>query len=219
MNSLTEENYLKALYLLSGENGEVSVNDLARALDIRMPTATSMIKKLADKKLVEYTSYKPPRLSDLGRLQAAAIIRKHRLTEMFLVEKMGFRWDEVHDIAEQMEHIHSALFFDRMDALLGHPAFDPHGSPIPDKQGNVSPPHYFPLSECACGDRVVFMAVRRSSEDFLQFLNGKGLALRMVIEVKSKEEFDGSMVLAYDGHAHENVSGRAVELMLVERYA
>ena len=121
MYSLVEENYLKALYLLSLDNeGEVSVNDLSKHLDIKMPTVTSMMKKLAKKGMVQYESYKPSRLSEEGDKVAALIIRKHRLTEMFLVEKMGFGWEEVHDIAEQIEHIQSPTFFAKMDALLGH---------------------------------------------------------------------------------------------------
>src|SRR5882672_396420 len=119
MNSQTEENYLKALFNLANEKGETSVNELSRLLGIKMPTVTSMMKKLAEKKLVHYESYKPLRLTEKGKKEAALVIRKHRLTEMFLVEKMGFGWEEVHDIAEQVEHIRSAAFFDKMDELLG----------------------------------------------------------------------------------------------------
>ena len=118
MNSLVEENYLKALFNLSIENGQVNVNDLSQRLEIKMPTVTSMMKKLAGKGLVHYESYKPLRLTEQGKIEAALIIRKHRLTEMFLVEKMGFGWEQVHDIAEQIEHIHSDLFFAKIDELL-----------------------------------------------------------------------------------------------------
>src|SRR3954453_11986461 len=123
MNSLTEENYLKALFNIANESGEanVNVNELSRALGIKMPTGTSMMKKLADKKLVHYESYKPLRLTEKGKKEAALIIRKHRLTEMFLVHRMNFGWEEVHDIAEQVEHIQSSLFFEKMDQLLGYP--------------------------------------------------------------------------------------------------
>src|SRR5579864_5819241 len=133
MISLTEENYLKALFNLASDAGEVNVNELSKQLDIKMPTVTSMMKKLAEKELVHYESYKPLKLSEKGKKEAGLIIRKHRLTEMFLVEKMGFGWEEVHEIAEQVEHIQSVGFFTKMDELLGFPGIDPHGSPIPDK--------------------------------------------------------------------------------------
>ncbi len=137
MYSLAEENYLKGLFHLSDEAGEVGVNELSRHLGIKMPTVNSMVKKLCDKGLVHYESYKPLRLTPSGRKEAALIIRKHRLTEMFLVEKMGFGPDRIHEIAEQIEHIQSPEFFEKMDALLGYPTVDPHGSPIPDKAGQM----------------------------------------------------------------------------------
>src|ERR1051325_5286056 len=126
MYSLTEENYLKALFLLSAERGEVSVNDLSKRLKIKMPTVTGMMKKLADKKLVHHESYKPLHLTEKGQKAAGIIIRKHRLTEMFLVQLMGFGWEQVHEIAEQIEHIQSPEFFKKMDEMLGFPKIDPH---------------------------------------------------------------------------------------------
>ena len=137
MDSLTEENYLKALLTLTGESGEVTVTALARKLEIRMPTVTSMMKKLAKKKLVYYKAYKPLRLTERGMRTALQIIRKHRLIEMFLVERMHFGWEEVHDIAEQVEHVRAPHLFERMDGMLGYPKLDPHGEPIPDKDGNL----------------------------------------------------------------------------------
>ena len=131
VNSLTEENYLKALFALSNETDEVTVNELSKRLGIKMPTVTSMMKKLAEKKLVNYQSYKPLKLTEKGKKEAGIIIRKHRLTEMFLVEVMGFGWEEVHEIAEQIEHIQSPIFFEKMDEMLGFPKIDPHGSPLP----------------------------------------------------------------------------------------
>src|SRR6478672_4911717 len=121
MHSYTEENYLKALFNLANEKGEVGPNELSKQLAIKMPTVNSMMKKLADKKLVYYESYKPLRLTEKGKKEAGLIIRKHRLTEMFLVQKMGFGWENVHEIAEQVEHIHSPDFFQKMDELLGFP--------------------------------------------------------------------------------------------------
>jgi len=159
MNSLIEENYLKAMFNLSNEKGEVNVNDLSRKLEIKMPTVTSMMKKLSKKKLVHYESYKPLRLTEKGKKEAAIIIRKHRLTEIFLVEQMGFGWEDVHPIAEQVEHIQSPLFFEKMDELLGYPKLDPHGSPIPDKNGKMLWKEYKKLSECKTGDTIKLAAV------------------------------------------------------------
>ncbi len=137
MNTLTEENYLKSLYSLSLENEEITVKEIAGRLDIKMPTVTSMIGKLADKKLVRYEKYKAIELTDKGMKQALLILRKHRLTELFLSQIMNLGWEEVHDIAEQIEHIQSERFFTRVDEMLGFPKFDPHGEPIPDASGKL----------------------------------------------------------------------------------
>lgn len=196
MNSLIEENYLKALFHLS-KNGEeeVAVKDLSERLKIKMPTVNSMMKKLAEKELVHYTSYKPLRLTPKGLIKAALIVRKHRLTEMFLVEKMDFGWEEVHEVAEQIEHIQSPLFFDKMDQMLNYPKFDPHGSPIPDKQGNLIQLNYKKLSIIPINTIVEICAVTNSSDDFLVFLNSKNLQLNDRIEVLQVEDFDGTMTI------------------------
>lgn len=218
MHSLAEENYLKALFSLSLEGGgEVSVNDLSKHLGIKMPTVTSMMKKLAAKGLVKYESYKPLKLTKEGSKVAALVIRKHRLTEMYLVEKMGFKWDEVHDIAEQVEHIKAPGFFDRMEQLMDYPKVDPHGSPIPDKDGNIKDYNYKKLSECKAGDKVCVLGLNHSSKEFLEFLNGKGISLKLEIEIKSIEPFDQSMLVSYDGHPSETLSEKVCERLLVER--
>ncbi|HET9052729.1 MAG TPA: metal-dependent transcriptional regulator, partial [Cyclobacteriaceae bacterium] len=159
MYSQTEENYLKALFNLAQDNGEAGVNELSKLLNIKMPTVSSMMKKLAEKKLVHYESYKPLRLTEKGKKEAALIIRKHRLTEIYLVEKMGFGWDQVHAIAEQVEHIKSPAFFARMDELLEFPRIDPHGSPIPDRNGKLERVSFGKLSDGKPGDTVTFAAV------------------------------------------------------------
>ena len=148
MNSLTEENYLKAFFHLSDDNNQVTVNELSKFLNIKMPSVNSMMKKFAEKKWVIYETYKPIKITDLGKREAAIVVRKHRLTEMFLVEKMEFGWENVHEIAEQLEHIHSEDFFDKMDELLNYPKVDPHGEPIPDKEGNIINQNFLKLSEC-----------------------------------------------------------------------
>lgn len=218
MNSLTEENYLKALFNLAGEKGEVGVNDLSKHLDIRMPTVTSMMKKLAEKKLVHYETYKPLRLTEKGRKEAALVIRKHRLTEMYLVEKMGFGWEDVHEIAEQIEHIQSPALFDKMDQLLGYPKADPHGAPIPDRNGKLAWIAYDRLCDCKAGESVRLAAVVHGASDFLKFLNSRGIHLGLRIRIRSVEPFDGSMVVAYDGR-QETLSRVASERLLVERQA
>jgi DtxR family Mn-dependent transcriptional regulator len=217
MISLTEENYLKALFNLAGDTGEVNVNELSKQLDIKMPTVTSMMKKLAEKKLVHYESYKPLRLTEKGKKEAALVIRKHRLTEMFLVDKMGFGWEEVHDIAEQVEHVRSAVFFDKIDELLGFPKIDPHGAPIPDKNGKFAWIAYDKLSDCRAGETVKLSAVIHSSSEFLKFLNSREIKLGIKIKIKSVESFDGSMVVSYGNRPSETLSHTVCEILLVEK--
>jgi len=217
MNSQTEENYLKALFNLANEKGETSVNELSKQLGIKMPTVNSMMKKLAEKKLVHYESYKPIRLTDKGKKEAALIIRKHRLTEMYLVEKMGFGWEQVHNIAEQVEHIQSPEFFGKMDELLGYPKVDPHGSPIPDRNGKMQWLEYSKLSDCKAGDTVVLAAVTYSSDEFLKFLNGRDLHLGVALKIKSVETFDGNMTVGYGKRKAETLSRMVAERLLVNK--
>ena len=215
MNSLTEENYLKALYHLVNDNDEVSVNDLSRQLNIKMPSVNSMIKKFADKKWVKYESYKPIKLTESGKKEASLIVRKHRLTEMFLVEKMGFGWENVHEIAEQLEHIHSEVFFDKMDEILNYPKVDPHGEPIPDKDGNVIQPDFKKLSKCQENEIVELASVTTSSEEFLSFLNKRNLSLGTEIIVLQREDFDQSMKVFYNDQ-EENFSKTVCDRLLVK---
>lgn len=217
MNSYTEENYLKALFNLANETGEVNVNELSKWLEIKMPTVTSMMKKLAEKKLVHYESYKPLRLTEKGKKEAGLVIRKHRLTEMFLVNKMNFGWEDVHDIAEQIEHIQSPVFFEKMDELLGYPKIDPHGSPIPDSNGKMVWKVYEKLSDCKVGETVKLLAVINASSDFLKFLNSRELQLGLKIKIKSIEAFDKSMVVSYSKRLNESLSQLVTERLLVEK--
>jgi len=217
MHSLAEENYLKGLFNLADEAGEVSVNELSRHLGIKMPTVNSMVKKLHEKGLVHYESYRPLRLTDKGRKEAALIIRKHRLTEMFLVEKMGFGWESVHEIAEQIEHIQAPEFFAKMDELLGYPKTDPHGSPIPDKAGRMPLHRHIRLSDCKTGEKVKLVTVTHSSQDFLRFLTSRELALGVVIEIRSVEAYDGSMTVRYGKKQEETLSRQVCDLLQVEQ--
>lgn len=217
MHSYTEENYLKCLFKLANEQGQVSVSELSKSLGTKMPTVNSMMKKLAEKKLIKYQPYKPVLLTEKGKKEAAIIIRKHRLTEMFLVDKMGFGWEDVHDVAEQIEHIKSAVFFERMDELLGYPKIDPHGSPIPDKNGQLEWLHYSKLSDSKAGDTVKLVAVTHSSADFLRFLNKRELHLGIKLKIKSVEGFDGSMLVSFGKRNNEILSHIVCEKLLIEK--
>jgi len=217
MNSLVEENYLKALFNLSNETGEVNVNELSKRLSIKMPTVTSMMKKLAEKKLVHYESYKPLRLTEKGKREAGIIIRKHRLIEMFLVKIMGFGWEQVHDIAEQVEHLQSAEFFEKIDEMLGYPKMDPHGSPIPDKNGRMEWKAYIKLSDCKVGDTIILSAVINTSVEFLKFLNSRELRLGVKVKIKSLESFDKSMTVSYGKRQSEALSYMVCERLLGEK--
>lgn len=215
MNSQTEENYLKALYTLTSLRGEANVNEISKHLELKMPTVNSMMKRLAEKGLVVYQSYKPLKLTAKGKKQAALIIRKHRLTEMFLVKMMGFGWEEVHAIAEQIEHIQSPAFFAKMDELLNYPKVDPHGSPIPDKNGNITWSDYSRLSDCKVGQKVVFEAVQPASEELLKYLNSRSLKLGVEITIQKIEVFDGSMTVSYGTRKSEILSNQVSERLLV----
>lgn len=217
MGSFTEENYLKALFHLAGENGEVNVKDLSQVLEIKMPTVTSMMKKFAAKGLVHYESYRPLSLTAKGKKEAGLVIRKHRLTEMFLVEKMGFGWEEVHEIAEQVEHVHAPVFFEKMSELLGHPATDPHGSPIPNKEGELEWKNYEKLSGCKPGEEFVLQAITKSEDGFLSYLNKRDLKLGLTLKLDSVEPFDGSMVVSYENRSAETLSRTVCERLLGER--
>jgi DtxR family Mn-dependent transcriptional regulator len=215
MRSLTEENYLKALLQLSVETGSTGVNDLSKRLGIKMPTVNSMMKRLSEKGLVKYESYQPLQLTEEGQKEAALVLRKHRLTEMYLVEKMGFGWEEVHEIAEQVEHIQAPRFFQKMDELLNFPTIDPHGSPIPDKTGKMAWTQYSKLTDCPVGSRVQLVGVTHSETDFLKFLNDRELKLGLQLRVESVESYDGSMVVSYGRRTGETLSRMVCEQLLV----
>lgn len=216
MISLIEENYLKALFHLSSRSGEVNVTDVSKWLKIKMPTVTSMMKTLAKKKLVYHEKYKPLHLTERGKKEAGLIVRKHRLTEMFLVEKMGFGWENVHEIAEQVEHIHSPEFFEKMDELLGFPQMDPHGEPIPDRNGKMTWREYRKLSDCKVGETVKLSAVINTSPEFLKFLNNRDMRLGLKLKIKSLDPFDKTIIVAYGKRPWEALSQIVSERLLVE---
>jgi DtxR family Mn-dependent transcriptional regulator len=199
MKTLTEENYLKAIFHLIKPDNTVTVTDLSKFLNIKMPSVNSMMKKFVEKDWIRYESYKPFEVTESGKKEAALIVRKHRLTEMFLVKKMNIGWENVHEIAEQLEHIHSEEFFEKMDELLNYPKIDPHGEPIPDKDGQIIKQDLKKLSSCKVKENVVLTAVTLDTEDFLSYLNERKLVLTTKLKVLKIENIDATMIVQYEG--------------------
>ena len=215
MPTPTEENYLKALLALADAESRVQVSKLGQALSVSTPSVNSMVRKLSDRGLVEYRKYQPLLLTERGRKAAALVVRKHRLTEMFLVDVMGFGWEEVHNIAEQIEHVDSPALFSRMDKLMGHPTVDPHGSPIPAADGSIQSLSHRRLSECLVGEMVTVTGLDHSSNDFLHFLNGRELSLGSVLTIVHREDFDGSLTVDYGERRGEVLSKTVANKLLV----
>lgn len=216
MNTLAEENYLKAIFHLEHEaQGEVSTNAIADQMDTKPSSVTDMVQKLAEKKLLTYKRYKGAKLTAEGRKVAANVIRKHRLWEVFLVEKLHFHWDEVHEIAEQLEHIQSDELITRLDKFLGSPEFDPHGDPIPDKHGILKRTEKKLLSELEKNQLGVCVGVKESSPEFLQYLDKKKISIGTKIKILGKEFFDGSMVIQI-GNAQHFISLKIAENLYVQ---
>ncbi|MBT3546159.1 MAG: metal-dependent transcriptional regulator [Flavobacterium sp.] len=196
MFSLSEENYLKSIYHLESISGKgTSTNAIAKKLETKPSSVTDMIKKLADKQVLVYKKYQGVTLTNLGKKSATAIIRKHRLWEVFLVNKLNFSWDEVHDVAEQLEHIKSAKLIDELDEFLGFPKKDPHGDPIPDKEGNFHKIEKILLSSLEENQYGICIGVNDSSSDFLKYLDKYQISLGQQLKVISKEPFDGSLII------------------------
>jgi len=197
MPSHTEENYLKTIYKLAeAEPGQdVSTNRIAAALSTRAASVTDMLRRLAEKELLRYEKYRGVQLTPEGRRLALLTGRKHRLWEVFLVQQLGFNWDEVHEVAEELEHVQSPLLMQRLDEFLGYPTFDPHGDPIPAEDGAVRRPTHRLLADLEIGDRGTLAAVKDTSAPFLQYLDKVGLALGAQLKVLDKVSFDNSLEL------------------------
>lgn len=193
-NSFTEENYLKAIYKIAEktDNEGVSTNEIAFAMSTKAASVTDMLKKLADKSLIDYKKYQGVKLTSKGEKVAVDIIRKHRLWELFLVDKLGFKWDEVHDIAEQLEHIQSDELIDRLDSYLDFPKYDPHGDPIPNKSGIFASKKMLDLFEMPVGFKGQISGVSDHSPVFLKHLEKIGITLGVEIKVEDKNQFDNS---------------------------
>ncbi|EAR16339.1 MULTISPECIES: metal-dependent transcriptional regulator [Robiginitalea] len=198
----SEENYLKGIYhLCKGGSVAVATNAIAAQMDTKPSSVTDMVKRLSEKGLVDYRKYQGVSLTESGNRQALKIIRKHRLWELFLVEKLDFKWDQVHEIAEQLEHIESEVLIDRLDALLEYPDYDPHGDPIPDKNGVFKTREKKLLSAMPVPSEGQFVGVKDSSATFLRFLDRHRIALGKKVSILEKEEFDKSMRIRLDGEA------------------
>lgn len=192
--TFSEENYLKTIYHLTTiSETEVSTNAIAEKMETKASSVTDMLKKLSDKELVNYKKYQGVSLTDKGKLAAKMIVRKHRLWEVFLVEKLDFSWDEVHDIAEQLEHIKSEKLVNKLDDFLGNPTEDPHGDPIPDAVGRIVKIEKQLLSELLENQTGICVGVKDTSSEFLKYLDKNQITLGSKIEVKAKEEFDLSL--------------------------
>lgn len=195
MNTFTEENYLKAIYHLSLQSESVSTNQIAASLNTKAASVTDMLKKLADKELINYAKYQGVTLTTEGEKIALSIVRKHRLWEYFLVEKLNFKWDEVHDVAEELEHISSKELIDRLDDFMGNPKYDPHGDPIPDCNGLLKAHELKPVSSLVLSDSGIISGVRDHSSSFLQYLEKMQLTIGKKIKVAEINEYDHSVIL------------------------
>lgn len=216
--SYTEENYLKAIYTLSNESeGQgVSTNRISEHLNNKAATVTDMLKRLADKKLIDYKPYKGVKLSEKGRRAAVKVIRKHRLWEVFLVEKLKFKWDEVHEIAEQLEHINSDDLIEKLDLFLGRPRFDPHGDPIPDNNGKFFNQKSVSLLQIMHKKQVVFCGVSDHSKSFLQYISGVNLNIGDALFVEEVNNYDQSVKIKINSGKTIFLSAKAASNILVE---
>ncbi|MEO5684656.1 MAG: metal-dependent transcriptional regulator [Chitinophagaceae bacterium] len=216
MHSYTEENYLKAIYKLQEINGEVvATSALAQVLGVHAPSVTDMLKRMAGKKLVAYQKSKGFKLTEKGKQVAVGIIRNHRLWEVFLVDKLGFRWDQVHDLAEELEHIQSVDLVNKLDAYLGYPKADPHGDPIPDANGVLPKLKSVLLATLQKGEQGTFTGVTDHSAAFLLYLDKSGISLGDTIKVKAIEAFDQTCTLQLKAKREVVVSQKVANSLLI----
>lgn len=216
MISVAEENYLKAVYKLQGDNRDsVPTGALAQAFGIQAPSVTDMVKKLAEKKLLRYEKSRGVTLTDKGMELALAIVRKHRIWETFLVQTLEFGWDEVHVLAEQLEHVNSEELIDRLDTFLGYPKFDPHGDPIPDKLGRIQTFRTITLKSGHDGKVYSLTGLAEDSATLLQYLNRVGIKLGTRIRIIGREKFDQSLEIGIDDRDPVYISAQVAANLLV----
>lgn len=217
MPTPAKENYLKAIYFLDQQHSKINITELSKKMGVSKPTANNMVKNLQERGWVIYKKYKPIQLTAKGRKAAALIIRKHRLTEMFLQQVMGFGWEEVHAIAEEIEHIDSQKLFDRMDEMLDYPSIDPHGSPIPDPDGKIIEKQYASLADIPPDVEVQLKALGDSSNELLLYLNRRSIRLGTRLKVIKVESFDHSMLISCNGHEPFTITQKVGNCLLVEK--
>ncbi|REK04646.1 MAG: metal-dependent transcriptional regulator [Bacteroidetes bacterium] len=216
MHSLTEENYLKAIYRLSQKGlDKITPTALAEEMSINAASVVDMIRKLSDKKLINYDKQKGAKLTAQGNKIALDIVRKHRLWEVFLLEKLGYSWDVVHEIAEQLEHIKHEELADRLDKFLGYPEYDPHGDPIPNAKGEIPSIANTLLSEIEVGKTCQVTAVKDTSAVFLQYLEQLSIKIGTKIKVLEKIPFDASMAVQIEKDVKTTVSKKFAESLFV----
>jgi DtxR family Mn-dependent transcriptional regulator len=214
--SITEENYIKVIYHLQQTDDNVNTNEVAAALNTKAASVTDMLKKLKQKKILNYEKYQGFRLSGAGEKIALAIIRKHRLWEYFLVEKLQFGWDEVHEVAEELEHITSKKLIDRLDVFLGSPKFDPHGDPIPDSNGKLPHQPQINLIDLALNKLAEVSAVGSQSKELLDLLKHKKIRIGTQLEVNKKFAFDHSIEIIIAGQTSFNISQQLAQTLFVK---
>lgn len=212
----TEENYIKVIYQLSNDGQRpVATNMLATHLHTSPAAITDMIQRMHQKGLLTYQKYQGVNMTDLGREKAMQILRRHRLWEVFLVKKLQFNWEEVEAVAEELEHIQSAMLIERLDVYLEHPPFSPHGEPIPDVSGQIKAQSQVTLSQLEMGQKGVLVAVKDDSATFLQYLNKRNIYLGVTMQVLDKLIFDASMDVSIDGKATTSISLKVSDNLLV----
>lgn len=213
--SIAEENYIKSIYHLQQVAGEVNTNALAAQLNTRAASVTDMLKKLQAKSLLNYNPYKSFKLNKEGNKAALMIIRRHRLWETFLVEKLNFSWEEVHEVAEELEHVRSKKLIDKLDAFLGNPKFDPHGDPIPDANGKTDAINQLPLSELPVNKQAIITSVINQSSELLSFLSSCNITIGTTLQVKRKLLFDNSIEIKYKNKPSINISEQVANAIQV----
>ena len=216
MPSLTEENYLKAIYVLNHtSDSTASTNAIAERISAKASSVTDMLKRLNEKKLVNYKKYQAVTLTKEGEKVAISIIRKHRLWEYFLVENLKFGWDEVHELAEQLEHIRSVKLTNKLEEYLNFPTHDPHGDPIPDKNGRFPSTLKDTLANCEVGKSAIVVGVKDHSSNFLNYLNKHSIKLGTVIKLVSKDSFDSSQEIELDQKKVISISAKVSENLFI----
>jgi DtxR family transcriptional regulator, Mn-dependent transcriptional regulator len=217
MESYTEENYLKAIYALS-DHGLLQVNTkaLSESLNNKPSTVSDMLRKLSEKQLIYYKKYNGAKLTGLGKKKSLNIIRKHRLWELFLVKHFGFTWDEVHEVAEQLEHVKSDLLIEKLDQFLGFPTADPHGDPIPDAQGRFRSKNKTTLYKLKPGNQCIVTGIKDSSAAFLQYLNKIQIGLNTIIIIIESYSYDESILIQIDGNKELTISKQVSKNLYVK---